>query len=148
MACASLLFYSFVPNGLKGGTTFVAFADVSTDDFYCYFVYSFYPILVLVHLCLETSCSNFSISSITIVFVANMFLQMIWGLFMNHFMILNYVIQIMWHLVQSCFDIIPCGMVICIPCLCNSVSIFLCWGLFPCYRGKMLEGLICIFHLL
>jgi len=43
VACASLLFYSFVPNGLKGGTTFVAFVDVSTDGFYCYFVYSFLP---------------------------------------------------------------------------------------------------------
>ena len=136
MACASLLFYSFVPNGLKGGTTFVAFADVPTDDFYCYFVCSFYPILVLVHLCLETSCSSFSISSITIVFVANMFLRMIWGLFMNHFMILNYVVQIMWHLVHSCFDLISCGMVICIPCLCNSVSIFSMLGFIPMLQRK------------
>lgn len=92
----------------------MAFADVSTDGFYCYFVYSFYPILVLVHLCLETSCSSFSISLITTVFVANMFLRMTWRRFMNHFIILNYMIQIMWHLVHSYFDLISCGMVICI----------------------------------
>ena len=59
--CSSLivkvLFYlskkkkkGFVLNVLKVEQLLWAFVDASTDGFYCYFVCSFYPIHVLVHL--------------------------------------------------------------------------------------------------
>ena len=96
--------------------------NVFTYGFYCYLVYSFYLIHVLVHLWMETWCSGFSIHFLTTIFVGDYVSSNDMGnFFTNHFNILNYTIQMVWQLLHSswilhvtCFDLIFCGEAICI----------------------------------
>ena len=65
-------------------------------------VFTFYPIHVLLNLCPETWCFGFSTHFISTIFVADYDSSKNMGnLLTNHFMILNYTIQMMWYLVCS-----------------------------------------------
>ena len=53
----------------------LAFWDAPTDDFFCYLIYGFYPIHVLLQLCLGAWCFGFSIHFFTTILFADCILS-------------------------------------------------------------------------